>query len=243
MKSFSPVIPIILFFLTSPGQSQDPDAKSVEELKESILELYGPDQYLVSGIRYYNLYARYDGHRYFEEDKFVKGRLTLDRGTYDDVSLKYDLYGQQVILQVTFRNGSYTEILITDSRLRAFELQGRSFRKLYFPETDTLIFQVIGEGVPACYLYWSKEVIPNSTGPQSVYEFSSMKRKSYVRSHAGLFPFKGARSFSKAFPSHRPQVMGYIRGTKIKLRKASDTEMQGLIQFCRTLENPMENSE
>ena len=226
-----------LFITGISAFAQETDRPDVKTLDQSFTDLYGPDQNLVSGVRYYNLHARYDGHKYFEEDRFTEGKLFLHRGTYPDVRLKYDLYEQQVILQVNVGNGSYNEIIVTDSRLEGFEMNGKTFRKEYFPDMDTLIFQVIGTHPPYCLIHWTKEVIPNSTGPQSVYEFSKMKRKTYVRTDSILIPYRGSSSFAKVFPDHRSQVKSYLRKNKIRIRKASDQELEGLLDYCRSLLN------
>lgn len=229
-------LPVILV-TGIPVLAQETHQRDVKTLYHLFSDLYGPDQNLVSGVRYYNLHARYDGHKYFEEDRFTPGKLFLHRGTYPDVNLKYDLYEQQVILQVNVGNRSYNEIIVTDSRLEGFEMNGKTFRKEYFPDKDTLIFQVIGTDPPYCLIHWSKEVIPNSTGPQSVYEFSKMKRKTFVRTDSALIPYRGSSSFAKAFPDHRSQVKSYLRKNKIRIRKASDQELEGLLDYCRSLLN------
>jgi hypothetical protein len=235
MKSY-PLLAFALFLLLrSPGYAQDPDEGSVEELYSSFLETYGPDQYLVCGIRYYNLHARFAGHKFFGEDKYSRGTLRLDRGTYPDVLLKYDLYGQKIIMQINYPDGSFNEIIVTDSRLLGFDLDGRAFRKISFPGTDTLIYQVIGKDSPVCLYHWTKEIIPNSTGPESVYGFSKMKRRSYVVTDSTLHGFKSARSFARCFPENRAEVMNYIRREKIRLPKAGDAVMGGLINFCSNL--------
>ena len=226
------LLAFIFFVLwSSQGISQDPEEALVKELNHSFRSAYGPDQNLVCGVRYYNLHIRYDGHKFFMDDSFARGKLILDNGIYPDVFLKYDLYGQQLILQVTYSDGNYNEIIITDSRLRGFDLEGRTFRKLYFPETDTLIFQIIGEGDPVCIYHWKKEIIQNAFGLTRIYEFSKMDRKSYVVTNSSLHRFKGARSFSKIFPDYRAEVLKYIRRQKIRLRKTGDAEMTGLINF------------
>jgi hypothetical protein len=235
MRSIFPLVFLFFLLLSSTGVSQDPDEGSVEELYQAFQAAYGPDQNLVCGVRYYNLHTWYDGHKFFMEDRFARGKLILDNGSYPDVFLKYDLYDQQLILQVNYSDGNYNEIIVTDSRLKEFELEGRIFRKLYFPETDTLIFQVIGKEDPVCIYHWTKEIIPNSAGLNSVDEFSKMKRRSYVVTNSSLHRFKGASSFAKSFPGHRAEVMNYIRREKLRFSKAGDTEMQGLINYCSNL--------
>ncbi len=196
---------------------------------------YGPDQNLVCGLRYIHSHTSYEGHKFFAEDTFVKGKLFLEKGIYPDVFLKYDLYGQQLILKIIDHGDYYDEIIVTDSRLKGFELEERTFRKLYFPETDSLIFQVIGQGDPVCLYHWEKETILNSLDPAHFFNFSKMKRKSYVVTNSSLQRFKGARSFSKSFPDHKTLVMKYIRKEKIRLSRAEDNEMQGLINYCSKL--------
>jgi hypothetical protein len=235
MKSL-PLLTFSFFMLmSSPGGSQDPDTASVRELNNSFHEAYGPDQHLVCGVRYFNLHGGYGGHKFFMEDKFVKGKLILEHGIYPNVSLKYDLYGQQLILQAISPGVAYNEIIVTDSRLKGFELEGRAFRKLYFPETDTLIFQVIGQGDPVCLYHWDKEIFHNSLNLSRPFEFSKIHRKSYVVTNSSMHSFKRARSFSKIFPDHRAEVKKYIRRQKIRLSKAGDAEMTGLINYCSNI--------
>ncbi len=235
MKSL-PLLTFSFFMLMgSPGSSQDPDAASVRELNNSFHEAYGPDQNLVCGVRYFNMHRGYDGHKFFIEDQFVKGKLILENGIYPDVFLRYDLYGQQLILQAISPGTAYNEIIVTDSRLKGFELEGMTFRKLYFPETDTLIFQVIGQGDPECLYHWKKEVFQHSFNQSRPFEFTKMHRKSYVVTNSSLHSFKGARSFSKIFPDHRAEVKKYIRRQKIRLSKAGDAEMTGLINYCSNI--------
>ena len=149
--------------------------------------------------------------------------------------VEYDLYGHQLILKVFDSDDYYNEIIVTDSRLKGFELEGRTFWKLYFPETDTLIFQVIGQGDPVCLYHRGKTVNKNYDNLARPFKFSKMIRKSYVVTNSSLHRFKGARSFSKSFPDHRAQVMKYIRREKIRLSKAGDAEIQGLINYCSKL--------
>jgi hypothetical protein len=236
MKSLYFLAFAFFILLSSPGDSQDPNTASVKELNNSFHKAYGPDQNLVCGLRYIHENIPYEGHKFFMEDTFVKGKLFLERGIYPDVFLKYDLYGQQLILKVFDSGDYYDEIIVSDSRLKGFELEEKTFRKLYFPETDTLIFQVIGQGDPVCLHHWEKEINHNSLDPsRSFFKFSKMKRKSYLVTNSSLHRFKGARSFSKSFPDHTALIMKYIRREKIRLSSAGDIEMQGLINYCRKL--------
>ena len=235
MKSLHFLAFVFFILLSSTVDSQDPDAASVKELNNSFHKAYGPDQNLVCGLRYIPDHMPYEGHKFFREDTFVRGKLFLEKGIYPGVFLKYDLFGQQLILKVFDNGDNYDEIIVTDSRLKGFELEGRTFRKLYFPETDTLIFQVIGQGDPVCLYHWEKEFIQNPLDHDHFFKFSEMMRKSYVVTNSSLHRFKGARSFSKSFPDYREQIMQYIRREKISISKAEDAEIRGLINYCSKL--------
>lgn len=232
------ILPTIFSFLVLFSfrvQAQDP--LNVKQLSAYFSQRYGPDQTLVSGVRYYNLYTRFKGHRYFGEDRYVDGTLYLDRGEFKDLALKYDLYGQQVILKVILGDGNFFEVIVTDSRLKGFDLEEKHFRKVYYPLTDTMIVQVVGSAEPYCYFRWNKEVILNRTDLKDVDEFSDMKRKTYLVRNESILQYKGIRSFSKAFPGHRNEIKAYLRQNKIRLKKAGDREMEDVLQFCRALMN------
>jgi hypothetical protein len=213
---------------------QTPDGTR-EELNEWIMQLYGPDQHLVNGIEYANLHLRSEGHKFLDEDRYYPGRVIIDGKAYDDVSLKYDIFNQHLILLVPFRSGGHKQIILNNMRIEGFELNGRVFRKYTFPKTGTRFYQVIGSEQMACLYHFSKQEISNPVDNYTLSKFSEVQKKSYLYWQSALHEFKGKRSFVRIFPEHQPEIRAFIRKNRFRVRKLNDTDMNWLIYHCYSL--------
>ncbi|MFC2098349.1 hypothetical protein ACFLSP_01255 [Bacteroidota bacterium] len=235
LRNICLLITFFFFINVSLLKAQQPDEQSVAKLEAHLNELYGPDQFLVNGVRYYNTHISMDGHKFYGEDEFTRGKLVLEDNQYHDVFLKYNLLDQQLILQHFFNKQVYYEIILSNSRISEFELDGKIFRKCYFPSTDTRFFQVLGDGDLACYYHWTKMLVTTYTESYRQGEFSNQKRKSYLLWQSKLYEFKGARSFARIFAQDQSQVLRYIRNNRIRIKKATDAEMKELIIQCNRI--------
>ena len=234
-----------VFFCLSanfPLHSQPNDEDKITTLNNYFIKRYGPDQNLINGALYINLHHQATGHKFLGDDAFTTGRVLLDNHGYNDLRLKYDLYNQEVILQYNFLQSGIKEIILNSLRIQEFELEGRVFRRIHFPETGTLFFQVIAEGDIACYYHYLKEIIPRVSDRRSIMEFTQTKRISFVAINSELRKFKGTRSFTLIFPEYRSHLKEYFRENKIRIRKTSDAEMKEVIRYCNNmLRNPSED--
>jgi hypothetical protein len=216
-------------------KAQYPEEKTLVELDAYFEEMYGPDQSLINGIHYYNLYLNCSGHQFFGENKFRRGNLVIENRDFHDVLIKYNLYTQQIILSHINSKQIYQEIIISNSRIQEFELDGKVFRKCYFPGTDTLFFQILEEGDIAFYFHWTIILIPIALEEYSQGKFSGMDRESYLLWHSKLYELKGARSFSRIFPEYQSQILKYIRKNGIKIKQATDADMKNLLRQCNII--------
>lgn len=231
---FSPIVWVALEAQKPTEQELYQDGSMTGILEEEFLIKYGPDQRLINGVGYYNRHAQSTGHKFLGEDKYRLGRLTIDNRLYKDLLLKYDIYNQQVILLFSQEGSRNKEILINDIKLEGFQLGNLIFKKYYFPETDTLIFQVF-EGEKVSFLYhWKKNLIPIVSG-NSLSEFSKPKRTSFVQIASGLFEFKNNGTFLKIFPGQRSELKKFLKSRRINLRSASERQIRELNDYCNQI--------
>ena len=210
------------------------EGRSTGILEEEYLKSYGPDQRLINGVSYFNQHAQSTGHKFLEEDRYQMGRLLFDNRLYDQLLLKYDIYNQQVLLLFSQEGSRNKEIIVNDLRLQGFQIGFQVFRKCYFPETDTLIFQVF-EGEKVSFLYhWKKNLIPIVSG-NSLSEFSKPKRTSFVQIASGLFEFKNNGTFLKIFPGQRSELKKFLKSRRINLRSASERQIRELNDYCNQI--------
>ena len=237
---------LTLFFpaaLSCTSNAQQTDQKIIAALNQRLQQAYGPDQHLINGVEYINLHLRSEGHKFLDEDEYYPGRVVIDSKTYRDVSLKYDIFNQQVLLLVPHPSGGHKQIILNNQRLDEFEINGRIFQKRTFPGQGTRFYQVIGNDEMACLFHFSKQEVPRPVDNYTLSEFTEQKKRSYLYWQSQQHAFKGKRSFVRIFPNHQPEIKAFIREHKLQVKELSDPQIHELIHFCQSLngssaENP-----
>jgi hypothetical protein len=219
--------------------AQQADDADMRDLVDRTEESYGPDQHLINGIEYFNLHMQTQGHKFLDEDKYYRGRIVIDHKTYTDVHLKYDIFGQQVLLLIQHPKGGNKQIILNNLRIKEFEINNRQFHKLTFPGKGTQFYQVLGDKEMACLHFHYKQEIPKPIDQNTLSEFTDTKRRSYLYWQSTLNEFKSNRSFIRIFPGHQSQVKSYLRRHKWRVKKLDDPHMSRLVSFCNSItKNP-----
>jgi len=210
------------------------------QLEQDFIDQYGTDQMLINGVGYYNEHNRSSGHKFYGDDRYQGGRLITGGRMYDGVLLKYDIYNQQLLLLTNQGAARDKEIIINGMRLTEFNLGGRSFRKLYFPETDTLFFQVFEGNHVTLLFHWHKILIPVVSGGTSISEFSKPKKNPYILTEDGIRSFSTNKSFISLFPEQRLDLKKFMRSRRIRIRTATERQIRELHQYVNRMfgQNP-----
>ncbi len=117
---------ILLVFFSNLVTAQSYDQKN--DLYEAFDNTVGEEvSGLYNGIQYKNEYIVLgEKHQFFNVDKFVKGYIQYDSQNYYDVSFKYDLLNDDIIVSPENASGSLTFRLIK-SKVSRFSLNERIF--------------------------------------------------------------------------------------------------------------------
>jgi hypothetical protein len=221
--------------------AQHTDKNIIVQLNSLVTESYGPDQHLINGIESVNLHLRSEGHKFLGEDKYYPGRVVIDGQVYHDVSLKYDIFNQRLLLLVQHQSAGPKQIILNNLRINEFEINGRTFRKYTFPGSGTRFYQVMGSDEMACLYHFSKLENLNPVDRYTLSRFTDERKKSYLYWHTDLHEFKSARLFVRIFPDHQPEIKAFIRKNNFRFRNINDSQMLSLISYCNSLrENPPE---
>jgi len=203
------------------------------ELKEIFDYLNGPDYNLLNGRQFYLPYAG-TSHPYFNTDRYRPGSLLLNGEAYDSVTINYDIYDQQVILQVPdWISGPNDKIVLNREMIGCFQIDGRTFRLMSFPETGTSFFQVLSSGEISCYLLWKKKLYRSSSSGNARLKYLKQSRRIYLQKEDQLLHVKNMSSFTGIFDeAYQKEIKGYLRREKIRFRSATDEELGDLMDFC-----------
>ena len=229
----------LITFLFTPLNAQENDqfVKDFYQIKDYYVRSYGADYNLLNGRKYYLLYSNVSDP-FFNSDQFRKGDLLINGVFYEGILINYDIYIQQVILQYTNHSGRAEQLILTGETIDEFILDGKTFRRLSFPETGTRFFQIVNSGEISCLISWNKTLVYSPGSNTTLYNFTSQSRTAYLLADGQLKSFRYRSSFTQLFDkSLRKEIRRYCRRQQVYLREASDESLRELVNYCISLNN------
>ena len=233
-----PGIIMFLMFIQANVIAQEINDKVVSDYTDLFKKAIGLDENLINGCKYMNQFNNVKGHEFLGDNEFMSGSLVLNNKTYTNVSIKYDILNQDIILSYKNSLQGINHIVLQKSLISEFELDGKHFERLYFPETDTQFFQVISDKSIKCIYFWQKTLEINPQSVQNYFEYSDQNKKTYLVINNDLKHYSGKHSFIKLFPEdlHKP-IKAYISKQKLNIKDASEVSIVKLIEFCEGLKS------
>lgn len=218
---------LILAPITTIGQSND-----FLSLKNEYNQKYGLNSELYNGKKYYPSHTNAKGHPYLLSKKTQNGVLISLNKTYNNLSLKYNIYTQEIILKYNMSSGAVNQLVISNDRVDTLKLQNRVFIQNKFSEISTPLIQVIVEGKYSMYLSWDKDYSFKSEVYGGSHIYSKEKRKVYLVINS-VVSIKNNKSFLNAFKlEYRENIKQFIKENKIKIKKASEFQLWQLMEYC-----------
>jgi len=203
---------------------------------EKLDRVYGLDPTLYNGKKYsYFLPPGTDGHQYLQSPDYFVGGVTIKEEYFGDITLNYDIYNQQLLLRYANENGAFNIIEVSKAWLKGFSLDNMHFE--YLDLGDGLKFyQVLGDGKIKILFHWKKDLKLDVGATSTNFAFTKAFRSDYILLEGKLFPYRNKRSLIKVFgPEKKQDIKSYLRKNRIRLKKASDQDMTGLINYIDTL--------
>lgn len=226
---------LFLVFIQITVVAQEIDYKMVSIYNNRFKKAIGLDENLINGYKYLNRYNKIKGHVFLGNNEFMSGSLVLNNKTYTNVSLKYDILNQNVILSYINSLQGINHIVLLKNHITEFELDDKHFKKLYFPKTGTQYFQVISNNNIKCLYFW-KKTLNITQSLKNYYEYSDQSKKTYLVINNDLKQYSGNHSFIKLFPEDMYEPIDkYMSMHKIIIKDASEQSIIELIAFCESL--------
>ncbi len=199
--------------------------------------VYGLDPLLFNGRIYAFFPPEGTGGTQFLAEKFdAQGSVTLRGVTYTDLNLNYDIYNQQLVLKYKNTLGSLCLIEISAAWLESFDLGGRHFVLMAGNDTTNNIFQVLGNGPLKILFSRRKELRLDTRTSYRNHIFVDTPREMFVNKAESRVKFSNNRGFCAVFGTAQQELIRkYMRKHKIKVKKASDSLMTDLINYCNSL--------
>ena len=210
---------------------------SAQQSGINVDDVYGSDPSLYNGRHYtFFLPLNAGGSQYFSGRQFESGSATIRGVTYNGLVLNYDIYNQQLILQYKSNLGATGLIIISDAWLESFSFKDLNFEMISSPDTLKRIFQVLGTGPSRILYFWKKDLNLESFQGSTNHIFSASIKEMNVYTGNRILRYRNNNTFCSLFDSvKRNAVKVYLRKNNIKVKKATDQVMTGLICYCNSV--------
>lgn len=226
------------YFSTCLSQFDDSaQEEDFSEILQLAVEKYGVDQQIVNGNFYENKYKHALGHPFLHEDKFRNSNLIIRDTEYKDIYTKYDVYEQTLLIKSTIDNYEIMTLMPIEF-VMAFSFNDMFFRKYSFTGDAPVYYQVVAEQDEiVCLYFWYKtrvESLHNITF--SSYKFRKSMHKNFLLMNDEIGQYKNNRTFVALFPAEvQKEILTYLKSEKLKVKKAIDQEMTGIIEFSNNI--------
>lgn len=224
----------LLLILTGEVYSQlSPLEASYEQYDQS----YGLNQLLHNGQKYTPEHTLVKGHPFLFYDQFVEGKVMLKGKLFEPVMLKYDIYKQNFVLSFIDRNKATQQLVIPKLLIDSIWISHALFlNAAQFGMSDQDFVQVLSDDDLEVLYVWSKEYQFTATKNDIPHVYSDAKRTTYLSKNNQVLKYRTKGAFVKLFPEewHKP-IKNYIKQNKLRLKKANDSDMIGLLIFINSL--------
>ena len=207
-----------------------------KEIYSAAERAYGMNQELMNGVLQESGEQDALGHPYFLDYYTDQGSVIYRGKLHTDLSLRYDIYNQQLLLIYLHDREEY-HIWLHKHFITQFIVENKRFiHETLGAFKEPRFYQVIGEGHPVKVLYyWEKGLTKVNAGNSEKTMFEE-QRESYILVDNEVYSFKGNRSFAGRFPmSFKKSIKEYLRKNATRVKRASDDEMENLVEYINTL--------
>ncbi|MGW8314936.1 MAG: hypothetical protein ACWGNV_04990 [Bacteroidales bacterium] len=223
----------VIFF---PSVARAQNTEQVRDIRNYFDRSYGSDYNLLNGRRYY-LYYSSNSHPFLSSEQSQPGDLILGGIPYHGVPINYDLYQQELLLQYISQSGETRQVILNSEQVDEFVLEGKVFRKISFEGRDRGYAQVIRADELEFYIFYSKKLNYTPSMNTTPYHYTKLAKHIYLERDGTAEPVGSRGTFLQQFdPGNRQAIKQYMKQQRIRLKKASDDALTGLLRFCDQLE-------
>jgi hypothetical protein len=181
---------------------------------------------ILNGEEYVLPFHTTSTHPFFDNSSGISGNVIYHGQFYDDLTLLFDIFSDNVILKHRRSSGNYSFIMLDKRKVDAFELGGRKFLKMTppSPQISSGFFQLLYEGQTMSLVVRRKKTTKVESTGQLDFEISDK----YFLIHDSIWThIKGPKSFSDIFTSKEQsnQLRFFLRSNHIRFREQKEDDL------------------
>lgn len=229
---------LILIFSGSLCRAQNQNSASVENLLAYSSEIYGTNDVLVNGWKYFPEHYNASGNPYFMDEEWMTGQVSIQGKTFENVELLYDVVNDELILRQKLNNGSLVFVMLNKDFISSFTLTDHHFvnsKELGSPALKSGFYEMVYDGELRFLIRYDKTFVNQYTAQSPHGSFSNQRAANYILHNGRVTRISSKRSLLNYFSAHKKQIRSFLRENRINYKKASTDELHQLMTYCDQL--------
>jgi len=231
---------IILFFLIYFGSSISVVAQT-KTLADEILGLsesfYRSDDRLLNGKYYVPKHYFAEGHPYLYSKDWIIGNLYIKGIQYENVTIKYNIEDDKIILKAVYENRISKDILMHNTFIDSLSIGSTMFHNTsnLYKENAIGIAELISRGKYMAYFKHSIEFKDELSERYRYGKYLKAKKKLYIFDGSKFIPIIASKDLVSLFPDSENDILAFMRKNGIRFKKASSNQISILMNYCENL--------
>lgn len=227
---------LLLIFISYPLKGQTEIA--IDELKSYSSNLYGTNDLLVNGWKYYPEHFNADGNPYFMDLDWAMGSVNTKGEVFNNVELLYNIQMDELILKQILKNGEPAFVMLNKDFIQSFTLGTHFFIpaskiKSNFPLSGFV--EELYSGDFRFLIKHQKNFVSNYSANTPNGSISRQISNYYLLQAGSLQKISSKKALLKYFPESKKEIKSFLKKQKINFRKANSDQLKQLMDFCDEL--------
>lgn len=210
--------------------------KQTAEILDKAKFVYGPNEMLENGRIYIPTHSRAKENPYFSGTDWMTAKMIIKGDLLEDLRIKYNVNLEQIILKKEVENQeSHIPIVLNNDFIDAFDSDGHHFINLKtMPISEDLsgFAELIYDGQMVFLVKHTKEFLNRYSQSNPYGAYSKLYSVYYIYENEKLTRVATKGAFLNYFEPIKKEVKKFIRKHKIKYKKATNSQLYQLIEYC-----------
>ncbi len=189
---------------------------------------------LFNGLRYDEEFRmENDNHKFYKTLEFLNGDIIYDRQPYYDIQMKYDLYEDQIIVNLITKSGNNI-LKLLNSKINRFTINGSEFIKLSNSsiinsnEMISGIFETLFNSTDFTLYKKNKKKAKKIITKKYLYYTFKEDNQYYGYQYKNYYLIKSKKDWIKIFPNQKKEIQTFYNKNKLLIQSDYDLFLKQL---------------
>jgi len=224
----------VLFLFICPGISPE-FVKAAPAYSTPVQQNPSDKKQLLNGRIWHNQYPKAFNDQFFLTNSILKGSVTFNGKRFDNLDLRYDIAGDELILNME----SYPVISLNKEMVDSFTLVSgnRNFKIINAGSDSSGILKgyvnVLYNGPTALYVKYTKKLQPLAVDGRI--DLFLEEHQSFIRKGTDIVPVKGKNKLLELLGDKKKEIRQYIKSNRVKVSNKDPETYVPLLKYYDSL--------